>query len=94
MELLLTAILLGAVVAVIAAPLVRRPDGGSGDASRRRAIEAARDAKYRELLDAELDYRTGKLSEQDYREVDDQLRVEASELLGRLDAQERAERRP
>jgi hypothetical protein len=94
MELLLTAILLGAVVAVIAAPLVRRSGGGARDASRRRAIEAARDAKYRELLDAELDYRTGKLSEQDYREVDDQLRVEASELLGRLDAQERAERRP
>ena len=93
MELLLTAILLGAVIAVVAAPLVRRGDGGGQDASRRRAIEAARDAKYRELLDAELDFRTGKLSEQDYREVDDQLRVEASELLGRLDAEERAERR-
>jgi hypothetical protein len=93
MELLLTAIMLGAVVAVVAAPLVRRSDGGGRDAPRRRAIEAARDAKYRELLDAELDYRTGKLSEHDYRDVDDQLRVEASELLGRLDAEERAERR-
>ena len=71
-----------------------RSEGAGRDASRRRAIEAARDAKYRELLDAELDYRTGKLSERDYREVDDQLRVEASELLGRLDAEERGERRP
>jgi hypothetical protein len=93
MELLLTAILLAAVIAVIAAPLVRRDAGGHA-ASGRRAIEAARDAKYRELLDAELDYRTGKLSEHDYREVDDQLRAEASVLLGRLDAEERAERRP
>jgi len=93
MELLLTALLLGAVIAVVAAPLVRRGDAGGRDASRRRAIEAARDAKYRELLDAELDYRTGKLSEHDYREVDDQLRVEASELLGRLDAEQRTERR-
>ena len=50
------------------------------------AIQMAKDAKYREILDAELDYHTGKLSEPDYREVDRQLRVEVSELLRRLDA--------
>jgi hypothetical protein len=89
MELLLTAILLGAVVTIIAGPLRR---GGDDPASRelpqRGAIEMAKDAKYREILDAELDYHTGKLSEPDYREVDRQLRVEVSELLRRLDAAE------
>jgi hypothetical protein len=89
MELLLTAILLGAVVTIIAGPLRR---GGGHSASRelsqRGAIEMAKDAKYREILDAELDYHTGKLSEVDYREVDRQLRVEVSELLRRLDAAE------
>jgi hypothetical protein len=81
MELLLTAIMLGAVVIVIAGPLRsgRRPQSGGPPA--RRAIEIAKDVKYREILDAELDFQTGKLSEPDYREVDRQLRVEASELL-------------
>jgi hypothetical protein len=87
MELLLTAILLGAVVTVIAAPLRPGRHPRSGGASARRAIEIAKDAKYREILDAELDFHTGKLSEPDYREVDRQLRAEASELL-RLEAAE------
>jgi hypothetical protein len=81
MELLLTAILLGAVVIVIAGPLRPGRDSKSGGPSARRAIEIAKDAKYREILDAELDFQTGKLSEPDYREVDRQLRVEAGELL-------------
>jgi len=89
MELLLMAILLAAVVTVIAGPL--RRGGGHpepGALSRREAIEMAKDAKYREILDAELDFDTGKLSEADYREVDRQLRAEASELLRRLDTGE------
>jgi hypothetical protein len=91
MELLLTAIMLGAVLTMIAAPLRsgRRPQ--SGGPSARRAIEIAKDAKYREILDAELDFQTGKLSEPDYREVDRQLRLEAGALL-RLEAAEPEER--
>ena len=37
------------------------------EASRRDALEAAKDAKYREIRDAELDWRTGKLSDEDYQ---------------------------
>jgi hypothetical protein len=48
-------------------------------------LEAARDAKYREIREAELDYRTGKLSEADYRAIDGDLRAEAIEILRRLD---------
>lgn len=48
-------------------------------------LEAAREAKYREIRDAELDRRTGKLSEQDYEAIDRALRAEAIEILRALD---------
>ena len=49
-------------------------------------LEVARESKYREIRDAELDYRTGKLSREDYEAVDGALRAEAVEILNRLDA--------
>ncbi len=48
-------------------------------------LEAAREAKYRELRELELDYATGKLSEADYRASDGILRTEALEILDRLE---------
>jgi hypothetical protein len=51
----------------------------------RAELDAAREAKYREIRDAELDYRTGKLSEHDWRVLDRTLRAEAVEILKRLD---------
>jgi hypothetical protein len=55
-------------------------------------LEAAKEAKYREIRDAELDYRTGKLSDDDWRSLDRTLRAEAVEILKRLDGvHERAE---
>ena len=49
-------------------------------------LEAAKEARYREIREAEMDFRTGKLSEADYKAIDRQLRAEAVELLRRLDA--------
>jgi hypothetical protein len=79
--------LLSLVVWLVSAPL----RGGAAaaedaDAARREDLEAAKEAKYREIRDAELDYRTGKLSEADWRALDRELRAEAMELLRRLDA--------
>lgn len=48
-------------------------------------LEAARDAKYHEIRDAELDLRTGKLSDEDYAAIDGALRGEAMEILRELD---------
>ena len=48
-------------------------------------LEASREAKYREIRDAELDFRTGKLSEPDYRSLEAGLRAEAAEILRQLD---------
>jgi hypothetical protein len=52
---------------------------------RRAALEAAKEQKYRDIRDAELDYRMGKLSEEDWREADRELRAEAIEILRQLD---------
>jgi len=51
----------------------------------REELEAAREAKYREIRDCELDFRTGKLSCEDYEAIDAQLRAEAIEILDRLE---------
>jgi len=48
-------------------------------------LVAARAAKYREIRDAEMDYRTGKLSPEDYQAIDGELRAEAVKILDRLE---------
>jgi hypothetical protein len=85
-EFLLILLVIGVVVLVVTAPL-RRPARVEDEAvlSERAELEAAREAKYREIRDAELDYRTGKLSEADWRVLDRTLRAEAVDLLKRLD---------
>jgi hypothetical protein len=88
MEIVLVLILVGVAVLAISAPLRRRAARDAADRAERADLEAARDAKYAEIRDAEMDYRTGKLSEADWRTMDRQLRREAVELLHRLDAYE------
>jgi hypothetical protein len=86
MELLLVLVVLVVAVLVIAAPLRAGPDRSRAAESAARAeLEAAKAAKYAEIRDAELDYRTGKLSEADWRALDRQLRREAVDVLHRLD---------
>ena len=92
---LIALVLIAGVIFVVSAPLrnARRPsDGGPAqpppepESAERHELEVAREAKYREIRDAELDYRTGKLSREDYEAVDGALRSEAVEILNRLDA--------
>ena len=52
---------------------------------RRAELEAAKEAKYREIRDAELDYRIGKVAEADYRATDRELRGQAIDILRALD---------
>jgi len=82
--------LLVVVILVVSAPLraVRRPQDCKPEEVRTE-LEAAREAKYREIRDADLDYRTGKLSKEDFAVTDRALRVEAIEILDRLAALER-----
>jgi flagellar biosynthesis/type III secretory pathway M-ring protein FliF/YscJ len=85
-DLVLVLIVIAIVVVAVTGPL-RRTGGHDEEAvsAERAALEAAREAKYREIRDAELDYRTGKLSEEDWRALDRELRAEAMDLLRRLD---------
>ena len=78
---------LAAVVALVAWPL----RGGVRERVRHEAadevaeLEARKEAKYREIRDAEMDLRTGKLSTEDHRVLDRQLRAEAVVILKALD---------
>ena len=86
LQFLLVLAVLGAAVFVITGPLRRPPpDEREPEDRGEAALEAAKEAKYREIRDAELDRRTGKLSEDDWRALDAQLRAEAVEILRRLD---------
>jgi type II secretory pathway component PulM len=79
-------LLLAIVVIVVSAPLRRGVAAEEEQVTAQVAdLEAAKEAKYREIRDAELDFRTGKLSEADWRVVDRELRAEAMELLHELD---------
>jgi hypothetical protein len=84
---LIVIVVLTVVVLLVSAPLRRGATGRmeAEDELRRADLELARDAKYREIRDAELDYRTGKLSEADWRRLDRELRAEAIDILRRLD---------
>lgn len=85
----LVIVALGAVVWFVGAPLragATAVDVAERDIEARRdALEAAKEAKYREIRETELDFRTGKLAEDEWRAQDRQLRAEAVEILKRLD---------
>jgi hypothetical protein len=88
MEVLIVIAVLACALVVMLAPF-RRGGGAAPEASvsaTRAELEAAKEAKYREIREAELDYRTGKLSSEDWSAVDAGLRAEAIGLLRRLDA--------
>jgi hypothetical protein len=86
MEYALGLIALAAIVAaVVLVPLLRPGAELERDRSRIQELEAAKEAKYREIRDAELDHRMGKLSDADWRGLDRELRGEAIEVLRRLD---------
>jgi hypothetical protein len=86
-DVLLMRILLAVVVLVVAGPLRggRVEEVEASESAERADLEAAKDAKYAEIRDAELDHRMGKLSDADWRAQDRALRAEAVEILRRLD---------
>jgi type II secretory pathway pseudopilin PulG len=88
MEVVIVLAALLCAVVLIAAPFRsgRAINEAAARSADRAELEAAKEAKYREIREAEFDYRTGKLSEDDWRAVDSGLRAEAVDLLRRLDA--------
>ena len=73
------------VAAVLSVPLRRRGVEERHEETRVAELRAAKEAKYREIRDAELDHQMGKLSREDWRAVDRDLRDEAIGILRELD---------
>ena len=78
-------VLLVVVGAIVLRPVLRGPGRDSTEDEGRATLEAAKEAKYREIRDAELDHRMGKLSEADWRATDRELRAQAVEILRAID---------
>ena len=78
-------VLVAIVAAVVWLPLSRRGVEERREETMLAELSAAKEAKYREIRDAELDHQMGKLSQKDWRSVDRDLRGEAIEILRRLD---------
>ena len=86
MELALAIIPLALIVAfIVLGPLRRGTDIDRRGDDRLAALEAAKEAKYREIKDAELDHQMGKLSDEDYQTIDQELRGQAIEILKEID---------
>jgi Na+-transporting methylmalonyl-CoA/oxaloacetate decarboxylase gamma subunit len=79
--------ILAVVVWVVGSPLRAgaNVEEESSEAAALEELEAEKAHKYREIRDADLDRRTGKLDEADWRAVDRQLRAEAVVILRRID---------
>jgi hypothetical protein len=85
LQVVLSLLVVGSVVAALAYPIFNGVDEPEADAVRAE-LEDAKQAKYREIRDAELDFRAGKLTEDEWRETDRDLRREAMLILAKLDA--------
>jgi hypothetical protein len=90
-ELLLIAVILLVAAVFVTAPL-RRPRRNAKEAEDPRLadLEARKEAKYREIRDAEMDREAGKLSQEDWRRHDAELRREAIRILRQIDELEGA----
>jgi hypothetical protein len=86
-ELVLIAVILVVLAVFVTAPLRRAAGLADGDEEDPRIadLEARKQAKYREIRDAELDREAGKIDEQEWRRQDAELRREAIGILKRLD---------
>ncbi len=85
LALIIALVLLAAVILVVAGPLFDTRERRPPPDDELQELEAEREAKYREIRDAELDFRTGKLSAEDHAAIDAALRSEALDILNRLE---------
>ena len=85
MEVVLVVAVLAVVVALLVLQPLRSPAAAEPETDRRPDLEAAKEAKYREIKDAELDFQMGKMSKEEWRALDGELRAQAIEILRELD---------
>lgn len=83
MEALYVVILLALVAAFVAYPLLRARPADAGEDPLQAELTAAKEAKYREIKDLELDAAAGKIDAADYENQRARLRREAADILER-----------
>jgi len=86
-EIVLAVAIVVLVAWFVTEPLRRRASGQPEDpaAAELADLDARKQAKYRQIRDAEADHASGKLSDEDYQRLDSELRGEAIEILKRID---------
>jgi flagellar biosynthesis/type III secretory pathway M-ring protein FliF/YscJ len=89
-EIVLALLIVLVVVWFVTAPLRRTSSEAAAAAADAEdpvtaELEARKEAKYREIRDAQLDREQGKLSERDWKRQDAELRREAIAILKELD---------
>jgi hypothetical protein len=77
-------------LASVVALVVSTPLGGAGavaatTADRRAELETAKEAKYREIRDAQLDFKLGKVSADDHQATQAELQGQALAIVRELD---------
>ena len=93
MEIPLTVIVFLSLIALIVSAPMSRPAAAAAEAEDRRAeLEAARAAKYREIHDARLDFRLGKVSAADHEATERELQAHAITILRELEELEAPQR--
>jgi flagellar biosynthesis/type III secretory pathway M-ring protein FliF/YscJ len=87
LELLLAVAIVTLVAWFVTEPLRRRRSETTDDPAEAEIadLEARKEAKYRQIRDAEADHASGKLSDEDFRRLDAELRREAVDILKKLD---------
>jgi len=97
LETLVKILLALGVVAFVAYPFLQERLGTDEEVELPEETEELyrrKESTYSALKELEFDYKTGKLSESDFKELDAKYRAEAIEVLAALDELEKAEGRP
>ena len=87
MEIVLAAAIVVLLAWFVTAPLRERPAAKPADRTEAELadLEAQKQAKYRQIRDAEADHASGKMSDEDFRRLDTELRAEAIQILKGID---------
>ena len=87
MELFLAAAIVVLVAWFVTAPLRDRPATKPEDPTEAELadLEAQKQAKYRQIRDAEADHASGKMGDEDFRRLNAELRAEAIAILKGID---------
>ncbi len=86
MEIVLVAIVLAAVFAFIAYPVLNPPRQEKTQSDALDMLIAQRDSAYQAIRDLDFDYQLGKLSAKDYSALRDRYKARAASALREIDA--------